>query len=750
MTSFVDMKRKKLKTPESVQFMAREWEADDRNGVYTVYIFGCTSKGESVCIEVTKFKPHFFMQVPEDFRDIGGVEEELKKNLRFLGKDLYKLSFHKKKNGSEFTNDKEFTFIRFRFKSLLAFKKSQWYLRSTYPKYKLFETHGVPMLVMTHIRDLEMSGWINAENLKVSNISRCQICASTRWTNLYPIVLDSLAPLRTLSYDIECFSFDGLFPEPGIRENFITQIGNILFDEKKKEYYRHIFVVGKCDELDNSVLDVCKNESELIRKWVDFIIATDPDQIIGYNIDDFDWQYIWYRAKLLGLDSYIGNLSRLKHIPSTFKESSMESSAFGFNKYDVITTPGIGQIDLLHWFRKSKKLRSYKLGDVAELYLGDTKHDVGHKQIFKWSGPDATSAERKIVAEYCVQDTYLPVRLMQRFDILINLIEVSKVTRVPLTWLITRGEGVKVYSQVSYTSRSLGLLIPEQRAPKNAEKFEGATVLDPKYGAYDEPVCGMDFASLYPSIMIALNLDLTTFVKDKKYLGIPGIEYRTFKWDGGNYTFVQNRPGLLSGILKNLWSCRKVKKKLMNEATDLELQKIYNAAQLAYKVSMNSIYGGAGSPFSPLYCKAISSCVTYNGRMMIDHSKSCAMEWYNGAKNGYSDSLEGNETVYVKNTKGKEQKLKIKNLGKSWESFDQNGIKDQDKLQGKSVYKIKSKEGWSDIIRVLKHKTKKKLYKITTTDGTVTVTEDHPMILENNKVLTAKECKVGDTLMTEI
>jgi DNA polymerase delta subunit 1 len=744
------MTRNKIKIPDSVTFMAREWFDDDRHGKYIIYIFGCTEKGESVCIEAKGFTPYFFMQVPNGFRDVNGVQDELKGRLykQGLEKDLYDLTVHKKKNASEFTNDEEFSFIRFKFSSIKAFKKSQWILKELYPGYRLFETKGVPMLVMTHIRNVLMSGWMKVDNLKVSNVSRCQICASTKWTNIHPVERIGMPPFVTLSYDLECFSRDGLFPDPYIPDNYITQIGNILFNEKTKEYYRHIFVVGQCDDIDGTVIDVCRTESDLILKWIEFVVTTDPDQIIGYNIDDFDWQYIWRRADLLGLKPDIGTLSRLRHVKSTFSESSMESSAFGFNKYDIITTPGIGQIDMLHWFRKNKKLRSYKLDFVSELYLGEKKHNVDHKQIFKWSGPNGSSSERKIVAEYCIQDTYLPVRLMQKFDVFINLVEMSKVSRVPLTWLITRGESVKVYSQVSYTARSKGYLIPDPPKVINTNKFEGATVLDPKYGAYNEPVCGMDFASLYPSIMIALNLDLTTYVKDKRYMNIPGVVYRTFKWDGGNYTFVQNRPGLLSGIQKDLWSLRKEKKKLMNTTSDPELKKIYNATQLAYKLCMNSIYGGVGSPYSALYCKPISACVTYNGRMMIDHSKKCAMEWYAGAKNGYSDSLPGNEIVYVKNSSGKERKIQIKNLGKSWKVFTQNGLEDSDKLQGKSIYKIKSRDGWADVERVIKHKTSKKVLRITTSDGSVCVTEDHPMILEEGKILAAKECKVGDVLLT--
>jgi DNA polymerase delta subunit 1 len=60
--------------------------------------------------------------------------------------------------------------------------------------------------------------------------------------------------------------------------------------------------------------------------------------------------------------------------------------------------------------------------------------------------------------------------------------------------------------------RPLGLLVPT--VPKSGasagggddEGYEGATVIEPVKGFYDEPIATLDFASLYPSIMMAHNL----------------------------------------------------------------------------------------------------------------------------------------------------------------------------------------------------------------------------------------------------
>ena len=48
---------------------------------------------------------------------------------------------------------------------------------------------------------------------------------------------------------------------------------------------------------------------------------------------------------------------------------------------------------------------------------------------------------------------------------------------------------------------------------------------------------------------------------------------------------------------------------------------MYNGKQLAYKVSMNSVYGFTGASKGMLPCVPIASSVTRKGRTMIDDTK---------------------------------------------------------------------------------------------------------------------------------
>ena len=90
----------------------------------------------------------------------------------------------------------------------------------------------------------------------------------------------------------------------------------------------------------------------------------------------------------------------------------------------------------------------------------------------------------------------------------------ARVTGVPINFLLKRGQQIKVVSQLLRKARRQGYIMPSEKVKNSAPEigFEGAYVLDPIPGFYDQPIATLDFASLYPSIMRAHNLCYTTLV----------------------------------------------------------------------------------------------------------------------------------------------------------------------------------------------------------------------------------------------
>jgi DNA polymerase delta subunit 1 len=106
-----------------------------------------------------------------------------------------------------------------------------------------------------------------------------------------------------------------------------------------------------------------------------------------------------------------------------------------------------------------------------------------------------------------------------------NYVEMARVTGVPISFLLARGQSIKVLSQILRKSKERGLLVPNMKAQGagQGESFEGATVLEAKSGFYEKPIATLDFASLYPSIMMAYNLCYCTLVRaeDQHKLNLP-------------------------------------------------------------------------------------------------------------------------------------------------------------------------------------------------------------------------------------
>jgi DNA polymerase delta subunit 1 len=108
----------------------------------------------------------------------------------------------------------------------------------------------------------------------------------------------------------------------------------------------------------------------------------------------------------------------------------------------------------------------------------------------------------------------------------------SRVTGVPFNYLLSRGQSVKVLTQLYRKANDEGYIVPALKGEGSDEQYEGATVIEPKKGYYDVPIATLDFASLYPSIMMAHNLCYTTLldkvtierlgmVKDVDYIQTP-------------------------------------------------------------------------------------------------------------------------------------------------------------------------------------------------------------------------------------
>ena len=198
------------------------------------------------------------------------------------------------------------------------------------------------------------------------------------------------------------------------------------------------------------------------------------------------------------------DLGRIKGVRAVMKETTFSSSAYGKRENIETTINGRVIFDVLPYMYRNHKLSSYSLNSVSAEFLGQQKEDVHHSIISDLQmGSDA---DRRRLAVYCLKDAYLPTQLLNKLSVIVNYIEMARVTGVPLNYLLTRGQQIKVFSMILRKTGKVGLVIPNvAKHGGDDSTYEGATVIEPKKAYYEVPIATLDFASLYPSIMQVLS-----------------------------------------------------------------------------------------------------------------------------------------------------------------------------------------------------------------------------------------------------
>jgi DNA polymerase delta subunit 1 len=509
-------------------------------------------------------------------------------------------------------------------------------------RFKVFESNIDPVLRLMHRTGIQSTGWLNSGDSCVrTHLAKVDIdLFCNDWKTLKPVARDDIAPFVVASVDIECNSSTGKFPDPDVRGDACFQIAISLCKFGNDEPYDKTCLCYKKTDtnLEGSTIISFDTEREMLEAFQKYIHEKDVDIITGWNIFGFDLNYIYTRAFMTGCNPEFFKMGKLKSQTCEISIKKLSSSALGDNVLKLLPMSGRFIFDLFHEVKKGYKLDSYKLNEVSKLYLGDQKIDMAPKEMFA-RYLEGDPVKLREVAEYCIKDTLLPHKLMKKMCILLNLLEMAKATWVPLCFLVERGQQIKVFSQLTKKAREMGFMVPTIRwGQLPEEQYEGATVLEAQKGAYYTPITALDFEALYPSIMMAHNLCYSSYVMNEKdYGNIPGIEYETFKIGAKTYKFAQDVPSLLPAILLELKQFRKKAKKDMAAATGY-MKEVYNGKQLAYKISMNSVYGFTGAGKGILPCVPIASTTTFRGRAMIEETKNYVEKNFPGSKVRYGDT----------------------------------------------------------------------------------------------------------------
>lgn len=305
---------------------------------------------------------------------------------------------------------------------------------------------------------------------------------------------------------------------------------------------------------------------------------------------------------------------------------------------------------------------------------GLAKDDVSPQEIFALA--NGSDYDRWTVGKYCLADCDNVIWLLLKVDVITDKVEMSNLCDVPLSYLLLRGQGIKLQSYVSKKCGEKNTLMPVVNKQKTGGGYEGAHVFTPKTGIYlEEPVACVDYSSLYPSSIISENLSHDSKVWTKEYdlsnnliketgeksehgdycydnLYDLGYKYIDVKYD--TYKYIRPSPkaaekkviigykicrfaqfpdkdgkAIMPAILEELLAARKATRKLILLEKDEFMKNVLDKRQLSIKVTANSLYGQMGAITSAFYEGDVAASTTAIGRKLLFYGRAIIEECYN-------------------------------------------------------------------------------------------------------------------------
>jgi len=438
-------------------------------------------------------------------------------------------------------------------------------------------------------KQIEPMNWIEVTGEEIKEKDGLQVDSVVKAKSVKPIDLKRGIEFRILAFDTEWVEEEN--------ENKLIMLSIAANDGYKKVLTYHHW------EKKPAYVEVVKDEKEVIEKFLKIIKEKDPDFIVGYNSDGFDFPMLKDRATKLKISLKVGR----DNVPIFVVRRGRISSA---------KSKGRVHIDLFdfisHVLSSSMKSEVLTLNEVAQELLGVGKKQMKYKDMIEiWSKKE--DLER--LAEYNMWDSELTLRLAEH--ILPQVFALSKLTgqlpfdaaRYTYSQLVEGFFMKKAYAD--------DVLIPNR--PKTEEMeyrreeptYKGAVVIEPKKGIHSD-ILVFDFRSLYPTIIVTHNIDPWTFnfKTCKKKHKVPES-----KW-----YFCADSKGFMPKHLEEVIERRKqVKNEMKKLKENSEEFKLLDNEQYALKILANATYGYMAYFGAKWYKKECGSAAASWGRYYITY-----------------------------------------------------------------------------------------------------------------------------------
>jgi len=432
-------------------------------------------------------------------------------------------------------------------------------------------------------------------------------------------------------------------------------------------------------DYDNIVHHVFNDEYKMLLDFTRWFARNRPDVLTGWNIEDFDIPYLVNRIELF-LGETVNNLSPVHEIKKELREQRGFDSRKLFS-YKII---GISVLDYLLLYKHKFKLVGapprFNLDTVAEHELGVGKlhYEGTFKQFY-----------RSDFAKF-VKYNHIDVLRVVQIDEVCKYIELArKICNFGLVeYQAIFRSSPYILGALTLQAHAIGLkLLTHSGEEQQITSFPGAYVFPVKAGAYYDGVGSLDLNSLYPSIMINLNISPETKLgkiidrnEEEVTIRMVNGEIRKLKPDqleslrdkatisdnGILYVNPNIKKGIIPLFLERLY---KLRKKTKDKGKKLERQKVklqellesvtnenvvtkanvsktmlkaliqeLDSRQHSLKIFLNTIYGQMGNVYFPLFDIDNATAVTLSGQKIIKESAKF-MHTYMGKYNSTDDPI---------------------------------------------------------------------------------------------------------------
>jgi DNA polymerase elongation subunit (family B) len=472
----------------------------------------------------------------------------------------------------------------------------------------------------------------DVDNFKVYGMQRYEYCfISDRFPDDIEWDKDLI---NVCNIDIEVGSENG-FPEPGQASEPVTAITYKMGTK---------FVAFGCGDFVNTSDNIryvkCRDEIDLLKRFVDEWSGDYPDIITGWNVRMFDIPYLVNRiTRLLG-EEMVKRLSPWNIV------NAREVTTFGrtFKIYEVL---GISTIDFLEIYRKyspgGNSQESYRLDNIAHVELNERK--MSYEEYGNLHTLYKDNYQKFI--EYNIRDVELVEKLEDKLKLIELALTLSYDNKCNYDDVFTQ---VRMWDVIIYNHlRKKNMVIPPNEKHSKNAAYIGAYVKDPLNGMH-RWVASFDLNSLYPHLIMQYNISPETLLEPSDYdnvhhnlissgISIDRLLEKTLDTSMlKNHTVTPNgqffdirKQGFLPELMEAMYDGRSIyKKKAIEAKKELEKEKDpdkryeieksiakYNNLQLAKKVSLNSAYGALGNEFFRFFDIRQASAITTAGQLSI-------------------------------------------------------------------------------------------------------------------------------------